>query len=168
MTVIRRWTAALLMIASTVVAAGCSAASGASGAVARSSPGSPSVAVGVPVELRFGDQVATATLSDTPEARRLAVMLPATVELKDVWAQAKSGRLPRPLTIEGSKPVHDPVAGGIYFWPQSGVIAIYYADLGQAVPDPGLICLGGVDTGLDDLAGAGRTVTVRLELASAA
>ncbi|WP_204008935.1 cyclophilin-like fold protein [Virgisporangium aurantiacum] len=115
--------------------------------------------------LRFGDRVATATLVDTPEARQFAAMLPATVELKDVWGQAKSGRLPHVLTVEGSAPIHDPVPGHIYFWPLSEVIAVYYDDLGQAVPDPGLVRLGTIDTGLDSLANAGRRIAVRIELA---
>jgi hypothetical protein len=116
--------------------------------------------------LRFGDRVATATLAQTPECRQFMAMLPATVNLKDVWGQAKSGRLPTMLTVEGSAPVHDPVPGDIYFWPLSEVLAIYYDDLGQAVPDPGLFRLGSVDSGLDALAGAGRRFTVRIEPAA--
>jgi hypothetical protein len=121
----------------------------------------------VRVELRSGDRIATATLVDTREARQFAAMLPASVDLKDVWAQAKSGRLPHTITVEGSASVHDPVAGGIYFWPTTEVIAVYYADLGQTVPDPGLTHLGTLDTGLDDLADAGRQLTIRIEPAAA-
>ena len=65
--------------------------------------------------------------------------------------------------MEAGKPVHDPVPGEIYFWPQSDVLAIYYDDLGQTVPAPGLIRLGAVTTGLDTLADAGRWITVRIE-----
>ena len=43
-------------------------------------------------------------------------------------------------------------------------IAIYYAGLGQSVPAPGLIRL---DAGLDDLADAGRHLTIRIEPAAA-
>jgi hypothetical protein len=95
--------------------------------------------------LRFGDRVATGTFTDTPESRQFAAMLPATVDLKHVWAQAKSGRLPHAITVEGAMPVHDPVPGGIYFWR-----------------------LGTIDTGLDDLAGAGRRIAVRITLAAVA
>jgi hypothetical protein len=43
----------------------------------------------------------------------------------------------------------------------------YYDDLGQTVPDPGLVRLGVVDSGLDYLADAGRRFTVRVDLAAA-
>ena len=43
------------------------------------------------------------------------------------------------------------------------MIAVYYDDLGQAVPDPGLVRLGVVDTGLDTLADAGRQFTVWID-----
>ncbi|GIF69204.1 hypothetical protein Ais01nite_72390 [Asanoa ishikariensis] len=118
----------------------------------------------VPVTLSFAGGLATATLTDTPEARQFAAMLPATVDLRDVWGQAKSGRLPRTIAVESGRPTHDPVPGELYFWPRTDVIAIYYDDLDQRVPDPGLVRLGIVDTGLADLADAGRTVTVRIEL----
>ncbi|MFD0475299.1 hypothetical protein ACFQ0B_48970 [Nonomuraea thailandensis] len=42
------------------------------------------------------------------------------------------------------------------------MIAVYYDDLGQAVPDPGLIRLGVITTGLDRLAEAGDRITVRV------
>jgi hypothetical protein len=155
-----RWTATLMITALAV--SGCAVTPG---------PGSPMTArAAAPAEvlLRIGDRVATATLSDTPESRQFAAMLPATVDLKDVWAQAKSGRLPATITAAGSRPVHDPAAGGIYFWPTTDVLAIYYADLGQAVPAPGLIRLGSVGSGLSGLENAGRQATVRIELAAAA
>ncbi|MGW4795764.1 cyclophilin-like fold protein [Nonomuraea sp. NPDC004297] len=131
-----------------------------------SSPGTSNAASGMPVVLRFGDQAVTATLTDTMMSRRFTAMLPLTVHLTDAWGQAKAGPLPRPLTAEGGTPVHDPTTGGIYFWPVSGMIAVYYDDLGQTVPDPGLIRLGTVEAGLDSLSGAGDRLTVRIEPAT--
>ncbi|GAA4929534.1 hypothetical protein HD597_004309 [Nonomuraea thailandensis] len=114
----------------------------------------------IPVVLRFGGQAVTATLTDTPPSRQLAAMLPLTLHLTDAWGQAKAGPLPHPL--DGGTPVHDPIPGEIYFWPSSQMIAVYYDDLGQAVPDPGLIRLGVITTGLDRLAEAGDRITVRV------
>jgi hypothetical protein len=149
------------------VLAGCSDPAG-PGAVGSGSPSATAHATaGVPVVLQFGDRVATATLTDTPEARQFAAMLPVTVDLKDVWCQAKSGRLPVVLTVEGTTAIHDPVPGDIYFWPTSDVVAVYYDDLGQTVPEPGLIRLGVIDTGLDSIAGAGRRFKVRIDVAAA-
>lgn len=140
-------TTAFLAAALATLMAGCSVSTGAVVAA-------PATEDGVPVLLRFDGSSATATLTDSPEARQFAALLPVTVQLQDVWGQARSGRLPRPLAVEGTTPVHDPEAGGIYFWPLSEVIAVYYDDLGQTVPDPGLIRLGVVDTGLAELADA--------------
>lgn len=121
----------------------------------------------MPVVMWLGDRAVTATLIDTPPSRQFAAMLPLTVQLADAWGQAKAGPLPRALTADGGVAVHDPIPGEVCFWPTNSVIAIYYDDLGQAVPDPGLIRLGVVKTGLDGLAAAGNRVTVRIEPAAA-
>ncbi|MET8993089.1 cyclophilin-like fold protein [Nonomuraea wenchangensis] len=168
---IRRLTACLLTAALAGLLTGCSlpADPQATGPMTppASSPGMASAASGMPVVLRFGDHAVTATLTDTTMSRQFTAMLPLTVQLTDAWGQAKAGPLPRPLTAGGGAPVHDPTVGGIYFWPVSGMIAVYYDDLGQTVPDPGLVRLGVVQDGLDDLSRAGSRLTVRIEPAAA-
>lgn len=93
-------------------------------------------------------------------------MLPVTLELSDAWGQAKRGRLPHPVPVEGAMRILRPRPGGIYYWPGTAALAVYYDDLGQSVPAPGLIRLGVVETGLDEIAAAGRHVTVRIYCAS--
>ena len=57
-----------------------------------------------------------------------------------------------------------PLPGGIYYWPDTGTLAVYYDDLGQSVPPPGLIRLGTVDTGVvDQIAEAGGLFAVRID-----
>ncbi|WP_375133736.1 cyclophilin-like fold protein [Nonomuraea sp. GTA35] len=171
----RRLAACLLTAALAGLLAGCSLPADPQGAgpVTRlvsspvSSPGAVSAASGMPVVLRFGDHAVAATLTDTMMSRQFTAMLPLTVRLTDAWGQAKAGPIPRLLTAEGGTPVHDPAAGGIYVWPVNGMIAVYYDDLGQTVPEPGLIRLGAVEAGLDRLADVGKRVTVRIELAAA-
>ena len=109
---------------------------------------------------------ATATLDDTPAARKFAAMLPLQLELHDPMGQAKSGPLPRPLDATGVEPVFDPAVGEIYYSAPSGTFAILYDDLGQTIPAPGLVRLGSVDTGMDRIAEAGNRFTVRIDLAS--
>ena len=120
----------------------------------------------VRIVLRFGDESAAATLVDTPAAREFAAMLPLELNLHDPMGQAKSGPLPRPLDISGTDPVFDPTVGQIYYSPAASTFAIFYADLGQSIPDPGLVRLGAVDTDLDRIAQAGNRFTVRIDLAS--
>jgi hypothetical protein len=115
--------------------------------------------------LRFGDEFATATLSDTPAAREFAAMLPLRLELRDPMGQAKSGALPRPIDAAGGAPVFDPAVGEIYYSAPSGRFAIFYDDLGQSIPDPGLVRLGTVDAGTDGIAEAGNRLTVQIYFA---
>ena len=118
------------------------------------------------VVLRFGDEVATATLSDSPAAREFAAMLPLQLKLKDPMGQAKSGQLPRPIDASGVAPIFDPAVGEIYYSADGSTLAIFYDDLGQSIPDPGLVRLGTVDTGMDRIAEAGNRFTVTVELAN--
>ena len=111
---------------------------------------SPASTDSVRIVLRFGDEFATATLAETPAAREFVAMLPLQLKLQDPMGQAKSGRLPRPIDVTGAEPVFDPAVGEIYYSAASGTFAIFYEDLGHSIPDPGLVRLGTVDTGMDE------------------
>jgi hypothetical protein len=119
------------------------------------------------VVLRFGEHAVAATLVDSPAARELARMLPVTIELEETWGQAKSGRMPQPVSVEGAARTLTPVPGGIYYWSDTATLAVYYDDLGQAVPPPGLVQFGVLDTGVNAVADLGRQVTVRIDRATA-
>jgi hypothetical protein len=118
----------------------------------------------VRIELRFGNELATATLGRTSAAREFAAMLPLQLDLGDRMGQAKSGRLPRAVDLSGVQPVFDPAVGQLYYWAPNDTFAIFYDDFGQFLPDPGLARLGVVDTGMDRIAGAGSHFTVRIDL----
>jgi hypothetical protein len=62
-------------------------------------------------------------------------------------------------------PVFDPAVGEIYYSAPSYTFAIFYDDLGQSIPDPGLIRLGTVDSSTDRIAEAGNRFTVQIYLA---
>jgi len=170
---VRRRTAAVLATTSLVaLLAGCSTESPIAG-INTTAP-SPSTVVGPPplastgsarIVLRFGDEFATATLSDSPAAREFAAMLPLQLKLHDPMGQAKSGPLPRPIDAAGSGPVFDPAVGEIYYSAPSSTFAILYDDLGQSIPDPGLVRLGVLDGGLDAIDSAGNRFTVQIYLA---
>src|ERR687895_405348 len=99
----RRAIGAALASALVAVPAGCATSAGTndSEAAASSWPLSTS---SEHVVLRFGDHEVAATLADTPAARVLAEMLPLSMELSETWGQAKSGRLPHPVSVEGRAP----------------------------------------------------------------
>lgn len=92
-------------------------------------------------------------------------MLPLQLELHDPMGQAKSGPLPRRIDSTGGAPVFDPAVGEIYYSAPSNTFAIFYDDLGQSIPDPGLIRLGTVDGSTDRIAEAGNRFTVQIYLA---
>jgi hypothetical protein len=115
------------------------------------------------VVLRVPDGSATVTLDDTPTARAFAAMLPLRLTLHDPMGQAKSGQLPDRIDVTGASSAIDPTIGVVYYWPPSGDLAIFYDDLGQAVPSPGLVRLGVVDSGLTSISAAGNQFPVRVE-----
>ena len=116
--------------------------------------------------LRVTDGPATVTLDDTPAARAFAAMLPLAVSLKDPMGQAKSGQLPSPIDVTGAMRVFDPRVGELYYWAPSHTVAIFYDDLGQTVPPPGLVRLGVVSSGLPEISSAGNSFPVRIEPAA--
>ena len=69
-------------------------------------------------------------------------MLPLQLELHDPMGQAKSGPLPRSLDANGVEQVFEPAVGEIYYSAPSSTFAILYDDLGQSIPNPGLVRLG--------------------------
>jgi hypothetical protein len=169
--------AGALLVAATlaVLLAGCSTAGPGSGSdqtlpAASTAPAvqtSPRASAGfVRVVLRVGNGPATATLDDTPAAREFAAMLPLRLKLHDPMGQAKSGPLPRPLDATGAEPVYDPAVGEIYYSALSNTFAIFYDDLAQSIPSPGLVRIGSVDTGMDRIAESGSRFTVRIDLAN--
>jgi hypothetical protein len=170
---VRRRTGAVLATASLVtVLAGCSTDSPTAGINTTAPSAStvvspPSASTGsVRIVLRCGDEFATATLSNTPAAHEFAAMLPLQLNLHDPMGQAKSGPLPRPIDATGGEPVFDPAVGEIYYSAPSSTFAIFYYDLGQSIPDPGLVLLGTVDTGIDRIADAGNRLTIQIYLAN--
>jgi hypothetical protein len=171
-----RLLAGVLLVAATlgVMLAGCSISGPGSGSdqtlpaasTVPTVPTSPRASTGsVRVVLRLSNGLATATLDDTPAAREFAAMLPLQLKLHDPMGQAKSGPLPRPLDAAGGEPVFDPAVGEIYYSAPSNTFAIFYDDLGQSIPDPGLVRLGTIDSSTDRIAEAGNRMTLQIYLA---
>ena len=113
------------------------------------------------------DAVVTATLADTPAASEFAAALPITVEAENWFGQAVIGRLPEGLPVENADRLVDPAAGHIYYWPPDGRIVVVTTDLGPSIPAPGLVELGVVDNGLDELASAGSRFDMSITVTGA-
>ena len=117
----------------------------------------------VRIRLIIGNDVATATLEDSAAARDFAAMLPMTIDMHEQVGREKAGRLPRGLSIDGARREFDYEVGEFAYWFPGNDIAIFYADDGQAIPQPGLVRLGTIDTGLDVMAAAGNDFEMTIE-----
>ena len=106
------------------------------------------------IQLTVGDQQATATLADNAAARDLLTLLPLTVAMGDLFGREKPGPLPRALAGD-VEPVFTYRVGQLAYWPPGRDIFVVYDGDGLRVPNPGLIELGTVDSGLDVIAAAG-------------
>jgi hypothetical protein len=117
----------------------------------------------VRIRLLVGEDVATATLEDSAAARAFAAMLPVTIEMRDLLGREKPGRLPRQLDVAGARREFDYQVGELAYWPPGNEIAVFYADDGQAIPQPGLVRLGTIDTGLEVIAATGNDFQLTIE-----
>lgn len=166
--------AVLAVVSLVTVVAGCALTQPARTAENEPMTGTPSMSaaptsdVSNRLVLRFDGHVATGILDDTAAAREFAAMLPLTLHLSDPMGQAKSGPLPssRSLDVTGADRTFRTTVGELAFWSPGSMVAVVYDDLGQGVPEPGLVRLGVIDSGLDEIAAAGNGFTVRIDLAA--
>jgi hypothetical protein len=117
------------------------------------------------MKIRFtvGDAEATATLRDNETARDFASLLPLTVDMRDLFGREKPGPLPRDLA-EGGEHQFTYEVGDVAYWPPAHDIALFYADDGQrTIPSPGIVVVGTIDSGLNEIATAGDDFQVTIE-----
>lgn len=112
------------------------------------------------LRVQLGDRVVTATLNDSEAARDFASLLPLTLTMGDLAGREKFAQLPRAISTSGQR-TYTPRVGDIAYWPPGPDVAIFYRQDGQRTPEPGLVRLGRIDSGVEALEAAGR---VTLEL----
>ena len=100
------------------------------------------------IRLRVGATSLTATLQGSKTSRDFASLLPLALTMKDLFRREKYGQLPRPLSGEGKR-AHVYEVGQIAYWAPGPDVAIYYRQDGEPIPDPGIIILGMIDTGVE-------------------
>jgi hypothetical protein len=115
------------------------------------------------IRFRIGDAEATATLRDNETARDFASLLPLTVDMGDLFGREKPGPLPRALA-EGGEHQFTYEVGDVAYWPPAHDVALFYADDGQrTIPSPGIVVLGTIDSGLNEIASAGNDFQIIIE-----
>jgi quercetin dioxygenase-like cupin family protein len=116
------------------------------------------------ITLRVNDKILTATLIDSPTARDFASLLPLTLTMKDLFDREKYARLPREISDRGERRTTYEV-GQLVYWSPGPDVAIYYRQDGERIPEPGVIVIGKIDAGIDELLLKGPA-KVRMELAT--
>jgi hypothetical protein len=114
------------------------------------------------IRLKVGNKVLTATLADNKTARDFVSLLPLTLTMNDLFGREKFGHLPRAISEEGKR-THKYAIGDIAYWSPGPDVAIYYQQDGEKIPDPGIIAIGKIDSGVEALNVRG-SVKVTMEL----
>src|SRR5258707_15369577 len=115
------------------------------------------------IRLRIGDKALTATLIDGKTARDFVSLLPLTLTMNDLFGREKFAHLPRAISTEGKR-THTYEVGDIAYWSPGPDVAIYYQHDGEKIPEPGIIVIGKLDSGVDAFNVPG-SVEVKIELA---
>ena len=115
------------------------------------------------IKLTIKDQVLTATLKDNKTAQDFVSLLPFTLSMNDLFSREKFGHLPRAIS-DGGERSYSYEVGQIVYWSPGPDVAIFYRDDHQAIPDPGIIAIGKLDSGVEALNVEG-SVKVTIELA---
>ncbi|MDI9949076.1 cyclophilin-like fold protein [Rhodococcus sp. IEGM 1305] len=115
------------------------------------------------IRLRIGASEATARLYDNATARDFASLIPVTITLHDLGGREKAGPLPRELADGAGQSSYR--TGQLGYWPPTNDLAIYYRDDGFTIPDPGIVMIGEIDTGLDAITDADGNGTLTITAA---
>ena len=116
----------------------------------------------VKIKLTIDNKTLTATLADNGTARDFASLLPLTLTMNDLFGREKFGHLPRAISDKGKR-THTYEIGDIAYWSPGPDVAIYYHHDGEQIPDPGIIVIGKIDSGVAPLNVRG-SVKVTMEL----
>ena len=100
-----------------------------------------------------------ARLIESPTTRDFVQLLPLTIPMSDLFNREKFGHLPYALS-KTSKSTHRYAVGEIAYWPPGPDIAVFYRHDGESIPDPGVIVIGKVTSGIEALAVRGAATVV--------
>jgi len=114
------------------------------------------------IRLKIDDKVITATLNDSKTARDFVSQLPLTLTKNDLFRREKFARLPRAISEEGKR-THTYEVGQVVYWSPGPDVGIFYRNDGERTPNPGIIVIGKIDSGVAALDVAG-SVKVTIEL----
>ena len=100
------------------------------------------------IRLKVGDKALTATLIDGKTTQDFVSLLPLTLTMNDLFGMEKFAHLPQAISTEGKR-THTYEVGDIAYWSPGPDVAIYYQHDGEKIPNPGIIVIGKLDSGVD-------------------
>ena len=119
------------------------------------------------LRLKVGTRTLTVKLTDNETARDFVMLLPLTLSMEDLFGREKFAHLPRSIST-GGKRTKSYEVGDVIYWSPGPDVAIYYDSDGQSIPEPGIIVLGKIESGVEALKVPGSVkVTIELEQGSA-
>ena len=116
----------------------------------------------VKIKLTIDNKILTATLADNATARDFASLLPLTLTINDLFRREKFGHLSRAISDKGKR-THTYQIGVLAYWSPSHDVAVYYRQDGEKIPEPGIIVIGKIDSGVAALDVASSVkITIKL------
>ena len=100
------------------------------------------------IRLRIGNRALTGTLIGSKTAQDFVSLLPLTLTMNDLFGREKFAHLPQAISTEGKR-THIYEVGDIAYWSPGPDVAIYYQHDGEKIPEPGIIVIGKLDSGVD-------------------
>lgn len=112
-----------------------------------------------PLRIAVEDQELDAYLYDNPAAHSLLDQLPLTLEFADYGGQEVLAEPPQQITTEGMLNGESAPPGTIGYYAPSGVLVLYYTDVGRF---NGIVRLGHIDDDISILSNwdGPRTITI--------
>lgn len=114
------------------------------------------------IKVTLGRKEFTATLTDSKTSRDFISLFPLELTLEDYAGTEKIDNLPKRLSTEGAPDGSTPSVGDIAFYAPWGNLAVFYKDFRYST---GLIILGKMDKGIEQLSVSGR-VNAKFELSA--
>ncbi len=102
------------------------------------------------VRLTVNGRELPAKLNNSATSRDFVSLLPLTLTMNDLFGREKFARLPRAISEEGRRSrTYD--VGEIAYWSPGPDVAIFYRHDRQSIPDPGIIVIGKIESGVEAL-----------------
>ena len=100
------------------------------------------------LKITIGNRVLTAVLIDNETTRDFLTLLPMTARANDYVSREKYWHLPRALASKSDRQ-NEYERGDLGFWIPNNDMALFYNHDGSVLPNPGLIVIAKIASGLD-------------------